>query len=222
MFAKSFRKPRALTLALFAAFKTSAGLEAQDLSLTEPMVVIGLLIGSALPFVVAAMTMKSVGRAAEDMITEIRRQFKEIDGLLEGREGVEPDSATCVDISTKAALKEMVLPGVVAVAAPVAVGYLLGASALGGMLAGALVTGVLLALFMANAGGAWDNAKKAIEQGHIDGAKKGDDAHDAAVIGDTIGDPFKDTSGPALNILIKLMSIVAVVIASGLGSGYLF
>ncbi|MEE2759520.1 MAG: sodium-translocating pyrophosphatase [Candidatus Thermoplasmatota archaeon] len=200
-------------LALFAAFKTSAGLEAQDLSLTEPMVVIGLLIGSALPFVVAAMTMKSVGRAAEDMITEIRRQFKEIDGLLEGREGVEPDSATCVDISTKAALREMVMPGVVAVASPVAIGVLLGSAALGGTLAGATATGVLMALFMANAGGAWDNAKKAIEQGEIEGAAKGDDAHNAAVVGDTIGDPFKDTSGPSLNILIKLMSIVSVVIA---------
>ena len=200
-------------LALFAAFKTSAGLEAADLSLTEPMVVIGLLIGAALPFVVAAMTMKSVGRAAEDMITEIRRQFKEIDGLLEGREGVEPDSSTCVDISTKAALREMVMPGFVAVASPVVIGLLLGSSALGGPLAGATASGVLMALFMANAGGAWDNAKQAIEQGHIEGAAKGDDAHNAAVVGDTIGDPFKDTSGPSLNILIKLMSIVSVVIA---------
>ena len=200
-------------LALFAAFKTSADLKAEDLSLTEPMVVIGLLIGAALPFVVAAMTMKSVGRAAEDMITEIRRQFKEIDGLLEGREGVEPDSATCVEISTKAALREMVMPGVVAVSSPVVIGLLLGSAALGGTLAGATASGVLMALFMANAGGAWDNAKKAIEQGHIEGAAKGDDAHSAAVVGDTIGDPFKDTSGPSLNILIKLMSIVSVVIA---------
>jgi K(+)-stimulated pyrophosphate-energized sodium pump len=200
-------------LALFAAFKTSAELEAADLSLTEPMVVIGLLIGAALPFVVAAMTMKSVGRAAEDMITEIRRQFREIDGLLEGREGVEPDSSTCVDISTKAALREMVMPGFVAVASPVIIGVFLGSAALGGTLAGATASGVLMALFMANAGGAWDNAKKAIEQGHIEGAAKGDDAHSAAVVGDTIGDPFKDTSGPSLNILIKLMSIVSVVIA---------
>ena len=206
-------------LALFAAFKTSAGLEAADLSLTEPMVVIGLLIGAALPFVVAAMTMKSVGRAAEDMITEIRRQFKEIDGLLEGREGVEPDSATCVDISTKAALREMVMPGVVAVSSPVIIGLLLGSAALGGTLAGATASGVLMALFMANAGGAWDNAKKAIEQGHIEGAAKGDEAHSAAVVGDTIGDPFKDTSGPSLNILIKLMSIVSVVIAGMLTKG---
>ena len=210
------------SLALFAAYKTAVTYDGFTLSLGEPEVVMGLLIGGALPFVVAAMTMTSVGKAAGEMVVEIRRQFKEIDGLLEGREGVKPDSATCVDISTKAALKEMVAPGLVAVFAPVIVGYALGASALGGMLAGALVTGVLLALFMANAGGAWDNAKKAIEQGHIDGAKKGDDAHDAAVIGDTIGDPFKDTSGPALNILIKLMSIVAVVIASGLDGGFLF
>ena len=207
-------------LALFAAYKTAVG--DVSMSLDDPQVVIGLLIGGALPFVVAAMTMTSVGKAAGEMVEEIRRQFREIPGLLEGKEGAKPDSQKCVDISTKAALKEMVAPGVVAVAAPVAVGYLLGASALGGMLAGSLVTGVLLALFMANAGGAWDNAKKAIEQDHIPGAKKGDAAHDAAVIGDTIGDPFKDTSGPALNILIKLMSIVAVVIASGLGDGYLF
>ncbi len=198
-------------LALFAAYTTSVG--GVNLDLTEPMVVIGLLIGGGLPFVVAAMTMTSVGKAAGDMVVEIRRQFKEIPGLLEGKEGVKPDSQTCVDISTKAALREMVGPGVVAVLAPVIVGFVLGTAALGGMLAGSLVTGVLLALFMANAGGAWDNAKKAIEQGHIPGAKKGDDAHDAAVIGDTIGDPFKDTSGPSLNILIKLMSIVAVVLA---------
>ncbi len=208
-------------LALFAAFKIAveANLgvgETLSLTLDDPMVVIGLLIGGSLPFVVAAMTMTSVGKAAGEMVVEIRRQFKEIDGLLEGKEGVKPDSQRCVEISTQAALREMVMPGVVAVAAPVIVGFTLGAPALGGLLAGALVTGVLMALFMANAGGAWDNAKKAIEQGHIDGAKKGDSAHDAAVIGDTIGDPFKDTSGPSLNILIKLMSIVAVVIAPSL------
>ena len=198
-------------LALFAAYNTAVG--GVSLNLTEPIVVIGLLIGGGLPFVVAAMTMTSVGKAAGDMVVEIRRQFKEIDGLLEGKEGVKPDSKKCVDISTQAALREMVGPGVVAIAAPVIVGFVLGTQALGGMLAGSLVTGVLLALFMANAGGAWDNAKKAIEQNHIEGAKKGDAAHDAAVIGDTIGDPFKDTSGPSLNILIKLMSIVAVVLA---------
>ena len=207
-------------LALFAAFKTAvaASGESIDLTLDDPMVVIGLLIGGALPFVVAAMTMDSVGKAAGDMVEEIRRQFREIPGLLEGKEGVKPDSATCVDISTKAALREMMPPGALAIVAPIVVGFVLGASALGGLLAGALVTGVLMALFMANAGGAWDNAKKAIEQDHIEGAKKGDEAHSAAVIGDTIGDPFKDTSGPSLNILIKLMSIVAVVIAPSLSA----
>ena len=199
-------------LALFAAY-TAAIDGTLDLDLTNPMVVIGLLIGGGLPFVVAAMTMTSVGKAAGEMVIEIRRQFKEIPGLLEGKEGVKPDSKKCVDISTQAALREMVGPGVVAISAPVIVGYVLGWDALGGLLAGSLVTGVLMALFMANAGGAWDNAKKAIEQGHIAGAEKGDAAHDAAVIGDTIGDPFKDTSGPSLNILIKLMSIVAVVLA---------
>ena len=200
-------------LALFAAYTAAIGADKLNLELTEPMVVIGLLIGGGLPFVVAAMTMTSVGKAAGDMVVEIRRQFREIPGLLEGKEGVKPDSQTCVDISTKAALREMVGPGVVAIVAPVIVGFSLGYNALGGLLAGSLVTGVLMALFMANAGGAWDNAKKAIEQGHIEGAKKGDDAHDAAIIGDTVGDPFKDTSGPSLNILIKLMSIVAVVMA---------
>jgi K(+)-stimulated pyrophosphate-energized sodium pump len=198
-------------LALFAAYTTAVG--DIELSLTNPIVVIGILIGGSLPFVVAAMTMTSVGKAAGEMVEEIRRQFREIDGLLEGREGVKPDSQKCVDISTKAALREMVGPGIVAITAPVIVGVVLGAEALGGLLAGSLVTGVLMALFMANAGGAWDNAKKAIEQGHIEGAQKGDSAHDAAIIGDTIGDPFKDTSGPSLNILIKLMSIVAVVLA---------
>jgi len=200
-------------LALFAAYATAAGLGASDLSLVEPNVVIGLLIGGSLPFVIAAMTMTSVGKAAGEMVTEIRRQFREIDGLLEGREGVKPDSARCIDISTQAALREMVAPGLTAVLAPVVVGMLLGPAALGGLLAGATVTGVLMALFMANAGGAWDNAKKAIEQGRIPGEVKGGDAHAAAIIGDTIGDPFKDTSGPSLNILIKLMSVVALVIA---------
>ncbi len=225
-------------LALFAAYTAAVGPDNLDLTLTNPMVVIGLLIGGGLPFVVAAMTMTSVGKAAGDMVVEIRRQFaimreslskdSSFEGDLEDAttwpekvvsgDMTYPDSQTCVDISTKAALREMVGPGVVAVLAPVIVGLALGADALGGLLAGSLVTGVLMALFMANAGGAWDNAKKAIEQGHIDGAKKGDDAHEAAVIGDTIGDPFKDTSGPSLNILIKLMSIVAVVLA---GTGQL-
>jgi K(+)-stimulated pyrophosphate-energized sodium pump len=220
-------------LALFAAYTAAVGADNLDLTLTNPEVVIGLLIGGGLPFVVAAMTMTSVGKAAGDMVVEIRRQFAIMRESLSNDSSFEgdiedattwpekvvagdmtyPDSQTCVDISTKAALREMIGPGVVAVLAPVIVGLALGADALGGLLAGSLVTGVLMALFMANAGGAWDNAKKAIEQGHIEGAKKGDDAHEAAVIGDTIGDPFKDTSGPSLNILIKLMSIVAVVLA---------
>ncbi|MCB1022481.1 MAG: sodium-translocating pyrophosphatase [Acidobacteria bacterium] len=207
-------------LALFSAYtqavdqvRLAANLGPIIIQLSDPMVVIGLLVGGVLPFIIAAQTMTSVGRAAETMITEIRRQFREIKGLLAGEEGVRPDAARCVDIATTAALREMVGPGVVAVTAPVVIGYLLGPAALGGMLAGATVTGVLLALFMANSGGAWDNAKKAIEQGQVPGEKKGGDAHKAAVVGDTVGDPFKDTSGPSMNILIKLMSIVALVIA---------
>jgi K(+)-stimulated pyrophosphate-energized sodium pump len=207
-------------LALFSAYsmavnhvRAAQGIEPMLIVITEPIVVIGLFIGGVLPFFVASLTMTSVGKAAAQMVEEIRRQFREIPGLLEGKEGVKPDSARCVDISTRAALKEMILPGVVAVVAPVAVGFLLGAEALGGMLAGATLAGVLLALMMANAGGAWDNAKKAIETGAIEGEQKGTDAHHAAVVGDTVGDPFKDTSGPSMNILIKLMSIVSLVIA---------
>ncbi|MCL4153538.1 UNVERIFIED_CONTAM: hypothetical protein GTU68_067193 [Idotea baltica] len=199
-------------LALFSAFTQSVG-SSINVSLTNPLVVVGLLIGASLPAVIAAFTMNSVGKAAAAMVEEIRRQFKEIPGLLEGKEGVKGDSARCVEISTQAALYEMILPGVTAVVAPLLVGFVLGAEALAGMLAGALVTGVVLALFMANAGGAWDNAKKMIEQGEIEGEGKGGEAHKAAVIGDTVGDPFKDTSGPALNILVKLMSIVALVVA---------
>ena len=198
-------------LALFSAYATTVGLKA--INLIEPRVVIGLLIGGALPFFIGALTMTSVGRAAGKMVDEIRRQFREIPGLLEGKEGVKPDSQKCIDISAAAALKEMILPGVVAVVAPVAVGFILGKESLGGMLAGATVTGVLLALMMSNGGGAWDNAKKYIEQGKVAGEKKGGAAHEAAVIGDTVGDPFKDTSGPAMNILIKLMSVVSLVIA---------
>jgi K(+)-stimulated pyrophosphate-energized sodium pump len=201
-------------LALFSAYTQAAhnggGI---TVSLTEPLVVVGLLIGAALPALIAALTMTSVGRAASAMVSEIRRQFKEIPGLLEGKEGVKGDSKRCIEISTKAALKEMVMPGLVAVVAPLVIGFVLGAEALGGMLAGALVTGVVLALFMANSGGAWDNAKKMIEEGKVEGEAKGGEAHKAAVIGDTVGDPFKDTSGPAMNILVKLMSIVALVIA---------
>ncbi len=192
-------------LALFSAYSTSSGLSI--ISLNNPMVIIGLLIGGMLPFLFAAITMKAVGKAAFSMIEEVRRQFKTIKGLMEGK--AKPDYKRCVDISTKAAIKEMVAPGLIAVIAPLAVGFLLGLEALGGLLAGSLVTGVLLAISMANSGGAWDNAKKYIESGKFGG--KGSDPHKAAVTGDTVGDPFKDTSGPSLNILIKLMSIVSLV-----------
>ncbi len=198
-------------LALFSAYATTVGLE--SINLIQPRVVVGLFIGGALPFFMGALTMTSVGKAAAQMVEEIRRQFREIPGLLEGKEGVKPEHEKCIDISAKAALREMVLPGVIAVVAPVLIGFVLGKEALGGMLAGATLTGVLLALMMSNGGGAWDNAKKFIETGKIAGEKKGTDAHSAAVIGDTVGDPFKDTSGPAMNILIKLMSVVALVIA---------
>jgi len=203
-------------LALFSAYSQTVSVvrkTALSLEITNPMVVIGLFLGGIMPFLVAAMTMTSVGRAAGQMVDEIRRQFREIPGLLEGKEGVKPDSGRCVDISTAAALKEMILPGLLTIVVPVIVGFLFGAEALGGLLAGSTVAGVLLALMMANAGGVWDNAKKAIEKGELEGEEKGGAAHEAAVIGDTVGDPFKDTSGPALNILIKLMSIVALVIA---------
>jgi K(+)-stimulated pyrophosphate-energized sodium pump len=196
-------------LALFSAYTAAVGLQETRIDLVSPEVVVGLLIGGALPFLVAAMTMTAVGRAAAGMVDEVRRQFREIPGLMEGT--AKPDSARCVDISTRAALREMILPGVTAVAAPFLVGWILGPAALGGLLAGAVVTGVLMALFMANAGGAWDNAKKLIEGGAHGG--KGSEAHKAAVVGDTVGDPFKDTSGPSLNILIKLMSVVALVLA---------
>lgn len=198
-------------LALFAAYSSSADISV--INITTPTVVIGLFIGGFLPFLVGALTMTSVGKAAEQMVEEIRRQFREIPGLLEGKEGVKPDPKTCVDISTAAALKEMILPGLIAVISPVIVGFFLGKEALGGMLAGATVTGVLLALLMANAGGAWDNAKKAVEKGSWGSQGKGSEQHKATVTGDTVGDPFKDTSGPAMNILIKLMSIVSLIIA---------
>jgi len=196
-------------LALFSAYGSAVGLQEAGLNLIEPRVVIGLFLGGALPFLVAAMTMTAVGRAAAGMVDEVRRQFREIPGIMDGTG--KPDSARCVDISTQAALREMILPGVTAVMAPFLVGSLLGVEALGGLLAGATVTGVLMALFMANSGGAWDNAKKWIEKGELGG--KGSDAHKAAVVGDTVGDPFKDTSGPSLNILIKLMSVVSLVLA---------
>jgi K(+)-stimulated pyrophosphate-energized sodium pump len=196
-------------LALFSAYASAVGLTSLDL--IDPMVLIGMFIGGVMPFFVGAQTMTAVGRAAQGMVEEVRRQFREIPGLLEGKPGVKPDSARCVEISTKAALREMILPGVAALLLPVLVGKFLGVRALGGLLAGATVTGVMMALFMANAGGAWDNAKKAIEGGIMGG--KGGDPHKAAVVGDTVGDPFKDTSGPAMNILIKLMSVVSLVLA---------
>ncbi|WP_396220703.1 sodium-translocating pyrophosphatase [Gemmatimonas sp.] len=196
-------------LALFSAYASAVNLT--TLNLIDPMVVIGMFVGGVVPFYVGASTMTAVGRAAQGMVEEVRRQFREIPGLLEGKPGVKPDSARCVEISTKAAIREMIAPGLVAILLPVLVGKFLGVTALGGLLAGATVTGVMMALFMANAGGAWDNAKKMIEGGILGG--KGSDPHKAAVVGDTVGDPFKDTSGPAMNILIKLMSVVSLVLA---------
>jgi K(+)-stimulated pyrophosphate-energized sodium pump len=195
-------------LGIFAAYAEKAHLEV--LNLLDPMVLVGIFVGSTMPFWISALTMRSVSRAALQMVMEVRRQFREIPGLLEGR--AQPDYERCIAISTRAALHEMILPGVLTVAAPVIVRYLLGPLALGGLLVGATVVGVMLALMMANGGGAWDNAKKYIEAGHFGG--KGSETHKAAVVGDTVGDPFKDTSGPALNILIKLMSMVALLLAS--------
>lgn len=194
-------------LALFASYSQVAGLKA--ISLLEPRVIAGLFIGAMLPYLFSAMTMNSVGKAAFQMIEEVRRQFRSDAGIMAGTS--KPNYARCVDISTKAALHEMMAPGLLAILAPLAVGFIMGTEALGGMLAGSLASGVLLAIMMANAGGAWDNAKKYIEEGNHGG--KGSEAHKAAVVGDTVGDPFKDTSGPSINILIKLMTIVAVVFA---------
>ena len=194
-------------LALFASYTQAVKLTSIDV--TKPQVVAGMFIGGMLPFLFSALTMEAVGNAANEMIQEVRRQFKTIPGIMEGT-GT-PDYRKCVDISTMAALKQMIIPGLLAVVVPVLVGLLIGAEALGGLLAGSLVTGVLMAIFMSNAGGAWDNAKKYIEEGHHGG--KGSDPHKAAVVGDTVGDPFKDTSGPSLNILIKLMTVVALVFA---------
>ena len=203
-------------LALFASYTQATGLTA--ISLTSPTVIAGLFIGGMLPFLFAALTMDAVSTSANAMIEEVRRQFREFPGIMEGKD--KPDYGRCVDISTKAALREMTVPGILAVVAPIAIGLLLGAEALGGLLGGSLVTGVLMAIFMSNAGGAWDNAKKYIEGGAHGG--KGSEAHKAAVTGDTVGDPFKDTSGPSLNILIKLMTIVSVVFASLFGQGLFF
>ena len=196
-------------LALFATYSEVVELKAEKISLLEPLVIIGLFIGAMLPFLFSALTMNSVGKAAFQMIEEVRRQFREDKGIMEGTSL--PHYERCVDISTRAALKEMVAPGLLAIIAPLAVGLILGTAALGGMIAGSLAAGVLLAIMMANAGGAWDNSKKYIEEGHHGG--KGSLAHKAAVVGDTVGDPFKDTAGPSLNILIKLMTIVSVVFA---------
>ena len=200
-------------LALFVSY--AAVVDLWYIDILDPMVTIGLLIGGMLPFVFSAMTMESVSKAANSMIEEVRRQFRSIPGIMEGT--AKPDYKNCVAISTTAALKEMMIPGVMAVLAPLAVGIVLGAGALGGMLAGALITGVLMAIFMSNSGGAWDNAKKYIEEGNHGG--KGSDAHKAAVVGDTVGDPFKDTSGPSINILIKLMTVVSLTFASLFGTG---
>ena len=200
-------------LAIISAYSAQVALKyggAFSLSLTDPMVLVGMFIGICIPFLISSITMKAVGDAAFEMINEIRRQFREIPGLMEGK--ADPDSEKCVEIATTAALKKMMLPGVIAVAMPAVVGFGLGAIALGGMLAGGLLGCVALALFMANAGGAWDNAKKYVEKGNLGG--KGSDTHSAAVVGDTVGDPFKDTSGPAMNILINVMAMVSLVIST--------
>jgi K(+)-stimulated pyrophosphate-energized sodium pump len=200
------------SLALVAAYASAVGLDV--INILDVSTLVGLLLGALMPFVFSALTMEAVGRAAQDMVEEVRRQFKEIPGLREGKEGVKAEYAKCVDISTKGALREMILPGLLAVIVPITVGLIpfLGAEAVGGLLIGAIATGALLAITMANSGGAWDNAKKYIESGAHGG--KGTSAHEAAIVGDTVGDPFKDTSGPSLNILIKLMSIVALVFAT--------
>ena len=194
-------------LALLVAYTLVTGVTTLDL--LEPKVLIGTIIGGLLPFLFSGLTMQAVGTAAGEMIEEVRRQFREIPGLREGLPGVKPDAARAVAISTQGALKAMIVPGLIAIVAPIAIGALMGAEALGGMLAGSIVSGFLLAIFMANAGGAWDNAKKYVELGNFGG--KGSDTHAAAVTGDTVGDPFKDTSGPAINILLKLMAIVSLI-----------
>ena len=201
-------------LALFAAFRQQSGIEGIDIA--KPTVMAGMFVGAMLPFLFSAMAMNAVGDAAMEMIEEVRRQFREIDGLLEGK--AKPDTARCVDISTSASIKRMILPGALAIVTPVVVGFGMRAEALGGLLAGVTVSGVCMAIFMSNAGGAWDNAKKSFEGGGYkmsDGEvhEKGSEAHNAAVVGDTVGDPFKDTAGPSLNILVKLMAVVSLVIA---------
>ena len=196
-------------LALFVSYAQAVNLFESGINILDYKVIAGLFIGGMLPFLFSALTMDSVSKAANKMIEEVRRQFRDIPGILEGTG--KPDYTSCVAISTQAALKEMLVPGIMAVVSPLFVGLVLGPTALGGLLAGALVTGVMLAIFMSNSGGAWDNAKKYVEDGHHGG--KGSDAHHAAVVGDTVGDPFKDTSGPSINILIKLMTVVSLVFA---------
>ena len=208
-------------LALLAAYSVSAGLitlgpefgklaaGGTGINLLQPQILVGLVIGAMLPFIFSALTMQAVGRAAQGIVDEVRRQFREIPGLMEGT--AKPDSARCVDISTRSALREMIVPGLMAVIAPIATGFILGEAALGGLLIGAVSAGFMLAIMMASAGGSWDNAKKYVELGNYGG--KGSDAHKAAVEGDVVGDPFKDTSGPSLNILLKLMAIVSLVFA---------
>ena len=215
-------------LALLAAYSVSTGLitlgadgklaaDVEGINLLEPQILVGVVIGAMLPFIFSALTMQAVGRAAQGIVDEVRRQFREIPGLLEGAADAKPDSARCVDISTRGALREMILPGLMAVIAPLATGFILGQAALGGLLIGAIAAGFMLAIMMASAGGAWDNAKKYVELGNFGG--KGSESHKAAVEGDVVGDPFKDTSGPSLNILLKLMAIVSLVFAPVFGSG---
>ena len=213
-------------LALLAAYSVSTGLITLEngrlaggsgINLLQPQILVGVVIGAMLPFIFSALTMQAVGRAAQGIVDEVRRQFREIPGLLEGAPDAKPDSARCVDISTRGALREMILPGLMAVVAPLATGFILGQAALGGLLIGAIAAGFMLAIMMASAGGTWDNAKKYVELGNFGG--KGSEAHKAAVEGDVVGDPFKDTSGPSLNILLKLMAIVSLVFAPVFGSG---
>lgn len=213
-------------LALIAAYRDQINLILRqrglslhlDLGIMNPQLLVGLFIGGMLPFLFCSMTMRAVGRAAGKIVVEVRRQFKEITGLMEGK--ASPDYARCVNIATAAAQKEMIIPSLTAIIAPIAVGILTGINGVAGLLTGATVSGFVLAVMMANAGGAWDNAKKYIEEGHHGG--KGSPAHKAGVVGDTVGDPFKDTSGPSLNILIKLMSMVSIVFASFIVSNTLF
>jgi K(+)-stimulated pyrophosphate-energized sodium pump len=208
-------------LALLVSFMNEVQIKNPDfvfqINLLDPITLVGLFIGGMLPFIFSSMTMNAVGRAAQGIVVEVRRQFKEIVGLMEGK--AEPDYARCVDICTRSAQKEMILPALTGIGAPIVVGLLLGANAVAAMLAGAVVSGFILAIFMANSGGAWDNAKKYIEAGNNGG--KGSDAHKAAVVGDTVGDPFKDTSGPSINILIKLLSMVSIVFAGLFANGSL-